>query len=451
MAILLPMFVFTATLLAGEISGPLRVHPENGRYLMDKTGKAVYLTGSHVWCNFQEDISSEDPQYNIKYKDFLDVLAKYGHNFIRGWHWEDAYYRPLPFKRTGPGKAKDGKPKFDLRKYNRAYFDRIRSRAVEAGKREFYISIMLFEGWSIEDKKGGRKVNPWPYHPFNTDNNIQGVNGDPDGDGQGKEVHTLKIPAVVALQERYVKHTIDRLNDLDNIIWEISNESHLGSVKWQYHMIDLIHKYEKTKPKQHLVWMNLYSKEPSNEFLFDSPADIISPDRVKPNFRHPPPSKGDKVVILDTDHLWGVGTDGGFVWRTVTRGYYPIFMDPLHNISWYKQSWKAQDNKWVAMRKAMGYAAGYAKRIDLAKAKPLPGYCSTKYCLANPGSEYLIYQPKSGEFQVKLKAGRYKYEWFNPQKGEVVLKDTLEAVQESATFTPSFEGHAVLYICKAKR
>ena len=36
---------------------------------------------------------------------------------------------------------------------------------------------------------------------------------------------------------------------------EISNESHKGSVDWQYHMIRLIQDYEKDKPKQHLVGM----------------------------------------------------------------------------------------------------------------------------------------------------------------------------------------------------
>ena len=29
--------------------GPLRVHPANGRYFTDASGRAIYLTGSHTW------------------------------------------------------------------------------------------------------------------------------------------------------------------------------------------------------------------------------------------------------------------------------------------------------------------------------------------------------------------------------------------------------------------
>ena len=326
--------LFINSSIAAQAKGPLLVHPDNPRYFMvkdDPEKKVVYLTGSHIWCNFQDYIVSDNPDYNIGYNTIFETLQKYGHNFTRGWHWEDAEYSPLPFERTGPDKANDGKPKFDLAQYNQSYYDRLRKRISQAGKHGIYISVMLFEGWSIENKGGGRTPNPWPNHPFNKNNNINNINGDSNGDGQGPEIHTLKVnPKITALQESYAKHTIDQLGDLDNIIWEISNESHRNSINWQYHMTNMIHDYEKTKPKQHLVWMNFYDNSMSNDCLFNSPADIISPHKY-PNFRNPPPSKGDKVILLDTDHLWGVGGNADWVWKSFTRGYQPIFMDPLHN------------------------------------------------------------------------------------------------------------------------
>ena len=42
------------------------------------------------------------------------------------------------------------------------------------------------------------------------------------------------------------------MGDLDNVLYEISNESHANSVQWQYDMINYIKIYEVTKPKQHL-------------------------------------------------------------------------------------------------------------------------------------------------------------------------------------------------------
>src|SRR5690606_9372528 len=182
-------------------AGPLTVHPTNRRSFTDASGKAIYLTGSHTWMNFQ-DWGRSDPPPPFDYGAYLDFLQHYNHNFIRLWVWENAkwtpsfpgdfYFAPLPYERTGPGQALDGKPKFDLTKFNQTYFDRLRSRVVEAGERGIYVAVMLFEGFSVEKKR--RTVNPWPGHPFHRENNINGIDGDGDGDGEGKEIHTLQNP-----------------------------------------------------------------------------------------------------------------------------------------------------------------------------------------------------------------------------------------------------------------
>lgn len=43
------------------------------------------------------------------------------------------------------------------------------------------------------------------------------------------------------------------LNDLDNVLWEISEEAPSNSTAWQDHMIALLHSYEAGKPMQHPV------------------------------------------------------------------------------------------------------------------------------------------------------------------------------------------------------
>ena len=108
---------------------------------------------------------------------------------------------------------------------------------------------------------------------------------------------------------------------------------------------------------------------------------------------------GSKVIILDTDHLQNNGNalpwaDRRWVWKCFTRGYNPIYMDQLDqdpanfggahsgNISP-----NAED-----VRKAMGYARGYADRMDLIDTTPEPALSQTGYVLANVGSEYLVYQ-----------------------------------------------------------
>jgi hypothetical protein len=56
---------------------------------------------------------------------------------------------PQPWPRTGPGQAKDAKPKFDLSTFDQTYFDRLRQRVAAAGRAGIYASVMLFEGFSL--------------------------------------------------------------------------------------------------------------------------------------------------------------------------------------------------------------------------------------------------------------------------------------------------------------
>ena len=442
---------------AATAKGPLVVHPDNTRYFMvkdDPEKKAIYLTGSHYWYNLQDRfLNDTDPNDYLTWPEYLEFLEKHKHNFVRGWHCENAAgkvsgyselwtWDPMPFARTGEGKALDGKPKFDLTRYNQQYFDRIRSRAVELGNRGIYISIMLFQGWSVDVKKEGTKYDndPWIGHPFNKDNNINGIDGDLNNDGEGLEIHQLVIPEVTGLQEAYVKKMIDTLNDLDNIMWEISNESHAGSGPWQYHMANFIKDYEKTKPKHHLVGITGYNLE--NKVLFESPADWISPNKISPThpegYRHDPPDpKGEKIILSDTDHLWGIGGNSSWVWRTFTRGLHPIFMDPLYvSGDEIKREMKVRDPAFPGLRKAMGHTLMYANKVNLVEMKPRNDLSSSTFCLANPGEEYIIYQPREKAFTVKVTPGRYYYEWFDPQKGKILTKGNIEYKDSTQYFCP---------------
>lgn len=255
--------------IAGEARGSLRVHPTNPRYFTDGTEnpdgslRAVYLTGSHTWSSLQ-DGGIVDPPPTFDYTGYLDFLQKHQHNFIRLWRSEQThaassgdnparYYAPHPWPRTGPDNALDGKPQFDLSRFNDAYFDRLRARVIAARERGIYVSIMLFEGWALT-------FASWDYHPFNVHNNVQRIDGDPDGDGKGLEIQMLAIPAVTAVQEAYVRKVIDTVNDLDNVLYEISNESRLldpasSTENWQTHFIRFIKEYETGKPRQHPVGM----------------------------------------------------------------------------------------------------------------------------------------------------------------------------------------------------
>ena len=453
--------------------GPLKVHPSNPRYFEDGTGQVVFLTGSHTWSNLK-DMGKTDPPPSFDFGAYLDFMQQHHHNFIRMWTWELSQYtydgtltyaEPFPWPRTGPGMALDGKPKFDLAPFNPAYFDRLRSRVVTAGERGIYVSVMLFEGHGLHASSP-----PWCWdgHPFNVHNNVNGMDGDPDGDGRGLETHTLQIPAVTALQEAYVRQVVDTVNDLDNVLYEIANESGAYSTEWQYHMIGYIHDYERDKPKQHPVGMTFQfarDKEQRgiNANLFNSPAEWISPNPEGGYRDDPPAADGSKVILSDTDHLWGIGGNQAWVWKSFCRGLNPIFMDPYRKVkkdddleerpsTWtdHLSDEPASDPQWDPIRRNMGYTLAYAKRMDLASMVPRNDLASTQYCLANPGAEYLVYLPDGGDVTVDLSAvsGTLAVEWFNPNTG---LRTDGEPTTGGASrsFTAPFDGDAVLYIVRA--
>ncbi len=425
-------------------SPPLLRQVPGSRYLVDPSGKPVYLTGAHTWNNFQ-DIGDSPFDFNA----YLDYLGRYNHNFIRLWVWEQSQWgrgsnvpvSPLPFVRTGPGIALDRGPRFDLAQFNPEYFDRLRTRVIAAGERGIYVSIMLFNKFSIQDLRSPEIGDPWVRHPFNRQNNVNGVDGDPNNDGIGGELQRRLSPGAIPYQEAYVRKVVDTVNDLDNVMFEIDNEGYRLSAEWQYSIIDLIHAYERDKPKQHPVWMSVPD---INAPLWDSPAEVIAPgfDGVYNN--DPPAADGRKVTILDTDHLWGVGGDQAWVWKSFLRGNNPIFMDPYDGSLLGTRGWNP---RWEPVLRNMGYTRRYAERLDLAAALPRGDLASTGYALANPGSEYLVYLPNGGSVAVDLSAGAgpYSVEWFNPTSGETVAGGTVAGGARTSLTAP-FAGDAVLYL-----
>jgi hypothetical protein len=424
----------------------LRVLPANPRYFTDGSGRAVYLTGSHVWWTLGDetwDFCLRNPAAPFSYDAYLDELSRHGHNFVRLWATELIRWSSCgrivsvdlhPWPRSGPGLAVDGKPRFNLDRFDPAYFARLRDRVEKAQRRGFYVSVMLFEGWGVQFEEDGWG---WRGHPFNPLNNANGVDADVNGDSRALEVHSLANPQVLEIQEAYVREVIDTVNGFDNVLYEIANESSVDSTAWQYRMIDLVKGYERGKPKRHPVGMTYQHGDHAGRALYASRADWISPfagGRVA--LADPPPADGRKVVLLDTDHLCGVCGDAAFIWKSFLRGHNPIYMDPL-------DPHPVRD----AARVAMGRTRVYARRIDLRHARPRGDLTSKRYALARPGREYLVLQPGRGRLWVDLgrRAATWSGEWLHPGSGLVTRFRSRRAPGRS-WFTPPWAGPAVLLV-----
>jgi hypothetical protein len=462
-----------------QFQGPLRAHPDNRHYFTDDSGKAIYLTGSHTWANLQDIGLADTPTF--PYEEYLAFMGSYGHNFMRLWMfeqperacWTEAriLFAPLPWARTGPGTANDGLPKFDLTAWNEAYFERLRGRLIAAGQRGIYAAVMLFQGWSLSVT--GKGLDPWAVHPFNGDNNVNGVDVPYGGwdDEVHPSLHSMHNPEVLSHQEAYVRKVVDTVNDLDNVLYEVINEG--GSVEWQCHIVNFVHGYEADKAKQHPVGMTAGTPGMRNAALFASRADWISPVS-QPNWwgrpgtplvedyrEDPPAADGRKVILPDTDHLWGHGGNPKWVWKCFSRGHNPIFMDPWQGLylgateeiaPWSFTGGISKDQRdypdWEPTRRAMGDARRYADKMDLVAMTPRPDLASTRYCLAHPGVEYLVYLPEGGRVTLDLcdAAGEFAVEWFLPQVHRTLAGARPLVGGDYVVTVAPYTGDAVLYL-----
>jgi hypothetical protein len=117
----------------------------NPRYFEDDQGPIVYLAGSHTWNTLVDD-GPTVPPVPFDFDAHLRFLQRRNHNFIRLWandHFASpdgerggrfSYAAPLRWALTEPGLAADGRPKFDLTKFDPGYFQRLRTRVIAAGR-----------------------------------------------------------------------------------------------------------------------------------------------------------------------------------------------------------------------------------------------------------------------------------------------------------------------------
>jgi hypothetical protein len=327
------------------------------------------------------------------------------------------------------------------------------------------VIIMLFQGFSIVEKGHD---DPWRGHPYNAANNINQINGDPDGDGKGLEAHSLAVPAIVALQEAYVRKVIDTINDLDNVLYEITNEDNGSSenTAWQYHMINFIQGYERGRSKQHPAGMTHQWPNGKNTVEFNNPGEWFSPGEEGGFQTDPPTADGSRVVLNDTDHsffftgLQKAGLEGqrAWVWKNFTRGNQTLFMDPyIDPTPWYVTTRNGPqggkpDPYWETLRINMGYTRLYADRMNLAVMTPQCALASTGYCLASASpkeAEYLVYLPQGPWVTVDLSSalGTLSVEWFNPSTGVVTMGEPIMGGTKTSLTAP-FSGDAVLYLCQ---
>ena len=464
--------------LAAQVAGPLTASG-NPNYFKDANGAVLILNGAQTW-NTLQDWGSNGTVEKLDFVAYVKFLTAHGLNFTLLWTTElpkfcglplfegsgpDLTVAPLPWRRTGPGKATDGGLTFDLTEFDQSFFDRLRSRAQALNNAGIFVGVYLFTGEWLNIYRCSSDG-----YPFTGTNNINGVDDGYTAGRHGTGSITMTAPnAITAFQDAYVEKVIDTLNDLPNVLWIVSEEAPNNSTWWNNYQIAHIRAYESRKAHQHPIGYAALVGS-SDAILYNSDADWVAPEaRISPNKSCGTGKPACKVNVNDSDHsyweMWKetAQKNRNYAWENFMTGNQVLFMDPY--VVYYPREkrnlcvsptnhiCRGPDKRWDNFRDNLGYILRYSRRLNLANATPRSSLSSTGYCLAQTppiGAEYLFYSPSGGSFTVDLSAmspsRTLAVEWFNPSTGVTIAGAPIPAGSSSQSFTPPFSQDAVLYL-----
>ncbi|MCC6819425.1 MAG: hypothetical protein IT579_01735 [Verrucomicrobia subdivision 3 bacterium] len=233
---------------------PLTLHPDNPHYFLFRGQPAILISsGEHYGAVLNLDFD---------YSRYLDELAAKKLNHTRtfsGTYRElpssfgitdntlspkpGRYLAPWPRSDT-PGYA-DGGNKFDLTRWDEAYFRRVKDFITQAGRRGIVVEISLFCPLYDEEL--------WQASPMNARNNVNHV-----GHGGRNEVLALKHPDLTEVQKNVTRKLVAELAAFDNVYLEVCNEPWMGGVttEWQNEIIATIVESQSAFANRQLIALN---------------------------------------------------------------------------------------------------------------------------------------------------------------------------------------------------
>lgn len=395
-----PVALVTATEHYGSVMNrPFRFD----RYLEDLADKRMTL--SRLFLLFRELQSARNPHSTCK-PDSSDYIT--------------------PYPRTGPGRATDGEPKYDLDRWNDEYFARLHAFLAQASRHGIVVEVTLLSNTY------GDSV--WALNPLNAENNINGMPAMPWPDYM-----TLRRPELARRHLAFVRKVVEEINAYDNFFFEICNEpggktdlpGSPGTTEvneWQRAIAGAIRSTEAGLPNRHLV----AGQEAFTYTPFEQPADL-SFDAMPLDIVniHPLPNTtcrgrrfdlgefmskqleiralrdcclalaGEpKPVNMDEDNIATqyMDPDGWTIhrkraWTTLMSGCHYDVID--FSVNKYVETGSPGAQKHI--RSWIKHLSEFIHSLDLARARPLAGWLSaqpahTLDCvMAVDGKEYAIY------------------------------------------------------------
>ena len=454
---------------------PIALHPANPHYLVWRGKPAILITsGEHYGAVLNLDFD---------YRKYLDTLAADGMNYTR--IFSGAYLEPqgafkierntlaprpgrflAPWSRSSEPGHPDGGNKFDLSRWDDAYFARLKDFLTYAATRNVVVELSLFCPMYEEVQ--------WSLSPMNAANNINGV-----GAVGRNDVYTLdKDRALLGVQETLTRKLVSELNAFDNLFFEIANEPYFGGITmpWQHRIADVIVETERALPTKHLIAQNIANK--SAKIVDPHPAVSIfnfhyatPPETVAMNYAL------NKAIGDDETGFRGVSDDvyrmegwdfvmaGGGLYNNLDYSFAAGHEDGTFQ---YPSTQPGGGSR--ALRRQLRILSDFINGFDFVRMAPdnaivkegvRPG--GSARALVEPGKAIAIYvrkqRPTSGKetaatvagdssapaaLHIDLTDGDWRAEWIDTMTGSVVRAESVRGGGVRAIASPEYRADIAL-------
>ena len=438
--------------LADDQAPPIALHPDNPHYFLWRGKPTILITsGEHYGALLNLDFD---------YRTYFQALAADGLNHTRtfsGTYREVASSfgitdNPLapkpgryicPWARSDTPGYHDGGNKFDLTKFDPAYFSRLTDFITAAGKAGVVVELTLFCPLYKDEL--------WDASPMNARNNVNGV-----GKCPRTESLTLKHPRLLEVQLALVRKLVRELNGFGNLYYEACNEPYFGgvTVDWQHRVVDTILEVEKGLPRKHLISMNIANGQKKVEkphpgvsiFNFHY---CVPPDTVALNWDL------DRVIgenetgfrgshdFLYRSEAWDFLLAGGGLYNNLDYSFTPKHAGGTFS------DYSSPGGGSPDLRRQLGILKRFLEGFDFVRMTPDNGVVKsvapklTAYALVQPGRQYAVYlhvplpkKPKRisdhlrddvrATLSIDLPNGSYQAQWIDTKTGQVTEAETFK-------------------------
>jgi len=372
--------------------------------------------------------------------------------------WAPFYEQP--FDRTGQGTAWDHLSKYDLTRFNKWYWDRLKKFAMLAAqKNKILINQQYFQHNILE---AGAHWSSSPWRPANNINNT-GLPEPPPymGDKRifiAEQFYDIRNENIKKLHQGFIEKSLENFKDNPNVL-QLTSAEYTGPLSFMQFWIDVVSNYKKAHQSESKIALSA-TKDVQDAILNDATrATVVDVIDIrywyyKEDGSLYAPEGGKNLAPRQHARQMKVGKEtDAQVYRAVRE-----YRDKYNTKAVVYATPGASRFGWPVLMAGGSLAAipkitipGFYESLSTMKTVPEEHYNSAIWTLKKNGESYLFYLQKANQLTVDLsnEKGTFEVYWINPENGNQIAKETISGKLNHTLKVPGGkETKIVVYIKK---